>query len=125
MLRLPAVIQLNKLPDHGAPPYTKPENALRERIKESRHMYEDLIHRYDEVDVFFIKNIFDTKIAELNKLLSEVQKNALINARIIIKGILKPSVTITFAGKSIYLVEDMEDITIKWNGSEIVVEEME
>jgi hypothetical protein len=106
-------VELDKLP-----------NLTRESIKENRLMYEDLIQRYDEVDVFFIKNIYDNKIKELNNLLSEVRKNALMNARIIIKT-MKPQVTITVVGKSIFLGEEMENIVIKWNGSEIVVENME
>jgi hypothetical protein len=100
-------------------------DLTRERIKENRAMYEDIVQRFDEIDRFFMNNIFDTKLKELNSLLVELRKNAMANAKVIIKGTLKPVVNISFAGRSLYFGEETENIIIKWNGSEIVTEKFE
>ncbi len=101
----------------------KVPDLTRERIKENRLMYEDTVKQFDEADIFFINNVFEKRSAEIESLLSQLRSNAMQNAVIRIKSLVKPEVTVSFGSKSIYLTEEMENTVIRWNGSEIVLEQ--
>jgi hypothetical protein len=98
-------------------------SRAREKVIKNKLNYEKLLENYKNMDSFLLDKLFHKKIEEVSSLIYAYKAIGLQKAKIFIKKIEKPSISISFGGQHIEIPSKFKNIILLLKDNKVTIED--